>query len=229
MRHLAIILALLITSFTTSWAQESAENRLDEVIELRGQAKELSILKEGWSAYKLGDYKAALNLWMPLAETGNPSAQVFIGLMYDQGHAVEQDKNEAEKWYALASEQEHASAKWRLALLYFHGSGITQDLQKAAKLYHSAAKQGDVYSQKQLGILYSKGLGVSKDNILAYSWFHIAGENGFGLAQKFENEIELEMTPEETVIALSMAKNCIQSSYTECGWALGSKNKSTTD
>ena len=220
MKHLGIILALLITATNSSWAQESAEERLKEVIEQQGQAKDLETLKQGWGAYKLGDYEAAISLWMPLAETGNASAQVFIGLMYNQGHSVDQDRNEAAKWYALASEQGHASAKWRLAMLYYHGSGLTKDYQKAVNLYHSAAKQGDVYSQKALGVMYSKGFGVLKDNVIAYSWFLIASENGYTLAQKFQNELAIEMTSEETTIAKAMAERCMHSNYIECGWAL---------
>ena len=219
MRHLSIILALLIMSSTTSWAQNSAEERLAEVVELQGKAKELKTLKQAWTAYKLRDYEAAFGLWMPLAETGNPSAQVFIGIMYNQGHALEQDNNEAKKWYSLASEQGYIPAKWRLAMLYYHGSGITQDYQKAGDLYHSAAKQGDVYSQKILGDMYRKGFGVPKDNVMAYSWFYIARDNGFKLAQKYQNQIAEEMTPEETVIAQAMAKECMHSGYTKCGWA----------
>ena len=222
MKQLFLLLALLITSATISRAQESAEERLSGVIELQGQAKELKILGQAWSAYKSGDTEVALGLWAPLAEMGNPSAQVFMGLMYNQGDAVEQDMKETTKWYALASEQGNVPATWRLAILYYHGSGVTQDYQKAAELYHSAAKQGDVYSQKALGVMYRKGLGVPKDNVIAYSWFHIASESGFTLAKNYQNEMSHKMTPEEIVIAQAVAKNCVQSNYTKCGWLLSS-------
>ena len=226
MKILRFIIALLIILPTISWAQESAEDRLNDVVKLQDKAKEIKSLKKAWSAYKLGDYESALGLWMPLAETGNASAQVFIGLMYNQGHAVDQNKSEAAKWYALASEQGHVPAKWRLAMLYYHGSGFTQDYQKAAHLYHSAARQGDAYSQKALGIMYSEGLGVLKDNILAYAWFHIAYENGFKLAQKLETQMTIEMSVEEITIARDIAKECIRSSYKKCGWTLSSEDAS---
>ena len=88
MKHLSTILILFMISFTPSLAQESAEERLNEVIGIQELAKELKTLKQGWGAYKLGDYEDAFSIWMPLAETGNPSAQVFIGLLYNQGHGV---------------------------------------------------------------------------------------------------------------------------------------------
>ena len=229
MKHLSIILALLISSATASWAQGSSEEQLNNIIELQGKAKELKILRQAWGAYKLENYDVALSLWMPLAEAGNPSAQVFIGLMYNQGNGVEQDENEASKWYALASEQDYAPAKWRLAMLYYHGSGLTQSYQKAADLYHSAAKQGDVYSQKALGEMYSQGFGVPKDNIIAYSWFNIANGNGFKLAQNYQKKIAKDMTPEETFIAEALAEKCKRSSYKNCGWLLAAESYPAKD
>ena len=224
MRNLGIILGLFIMSFTTSWAQESTEERLNEVIDQREEANELQVLQEGWSSYKLEDYETAHKLWMPLAEIGNPSAQVLIGLMYNQGHASELDINEAAKWYYLASKQGQTAAKWRLAMLYYHGSGLIQSYQKAAELYHSAAKQGDVYSQKALGIMYSKGFGVPNDSIIAYSWLQIATNNGLKIAQKYQNQIAVQMTIEEITIAKAMATECIHSGYTKCGWILSSES-----
>ena len=229
MKHLAFILSLLIACTTASWAQEDAEERLNEVIELQTHTKALKTLRQGWSNYKIGDYEEAFGLWMPLAEEGNSSAQVSIGLMYNQGHGVEENESEAAKWYTLASKQGYAPAKWRLAMLHYHGSGLEQNYKKAADLYHSAAKQGDVYSQKALGIMYSGGLGVPKDTVLAYSWFHVAYQNGFKLAQNFQNKIAAKMTPEEISIAQTMAKQCMNSNYTSCGWALSSTDGSIKD
>jgi hypothetical protein len=229
MKQISIIIALLISISTASWPQNSAEVRLDAVIKTQDQAKDLKTLKQGWSAYNLGNYEAALSLWMPLAEMGNPSAQVFIGLMHNQGHAVEQNINKAVKWYALASDQGHAPAKWRLAILYYHGSGLTKDYQKAAEFFYSAAKLGDTYSQKALGLMYSKGFGIPKNNVLAYSWLNIASGNGFELASKLQNEIIKEMSPKEAAEATLIAKGCINSGYKNCGWELSATDETIKD
>ena len=229
MRQMSLSIILLITISTAAWPQNTAEVRLDAVIKIQDQAKDLKTLKQGWSAYDLGNYEAALSLWMPLAEMGNPSAQVFIGLMHNQGHAVEQNINNAVKWYALASDQGHAPAKWRLAILYYHGSGLTQDYQKAAELFHSAAKLGDTYSQKALGLMYSKGFGVPKNDMLAYSWLDIAGINGFKLASQLQNEIIKQMLPEEVAKAKSKAEECINSGYKNCGWERSAANEAVKD
>ena len=229
MRYIVTIFALLIWSYNTSWAQENAEERLNEIIDQQEQVEDLKILKKAWDAYKLKDYEIALGLWMPLAEMGNPSAQVFIGLMYNQGNAVKQDRIEAAKWYTLASEQDYTPAKWRLAMLYYHGAGLTQSYQKAANLYHSAARRGDAYSQKALGVMYSQGFGVPKDNIMSYSWLHISSSNGFELAHEYQKKIAKNMSPEEIIIAEAMAKDCKHSNYENCGWASKFNIKPTED
>ena len=229
MRQLFLNIILLITISTAAWPQNSAEVRLDAIIKTQDQAKDLKALKQGWSAYKLRNYEAALSLWMPLAEMGNPSAQVFIGLMHNKGNAVEQNINTAVKWYTLASDQGHAPAKWRLAILYYHGLGLTKDYQKAAELFHSAAKLGDTYSQKTLGLMYSKGFGVPKNNMLAYSWFDIASSNGFKLASQLQNEIIKQMLPEEAAEAKAKAEECINSGYKNCGWERGADNEAVKD
>ena len=221
MKHISIILALLILLTNMSFAQEPANERLDKIVEAQEKAKELKTLNNGWAAYKLEDYEAAFDLWLPLAEQENSSAQVLIGLMYSQGHAVEQNSLEAAKWYALAADQGHTPEKWRIAILYYHGNGVPQDYQKAAELYHSAAKQGDTYSQKALSVMYSNGFGVSKDNIVAYSWLHIARENGLRLAENYQLDSINEMTPEEISLAQIMAEDCMRSNYSKCGWQTG--------
>jgi hypothetical protein len=48
--------------------------------------------EEGFAAYKRGDYVTALKEWRPLANAGNPIAQVALGGMYTNGHGVPLDK-----------------------------------------------------------------------------------------------------------------------------------------
>ena len=55
-------------------------------------------------------------------------AQFHLGLMYDFGKGVPQDRTEAAKWFHLAAEQGHAPAQSFLGLLYmWGGEGVTQN------------------------------------------------------------------------------------------------------
>ena len=53
-------------------------------------------------AYAQGDYKKAHELFLPLAQRGDPDAQFHLGLMYDNGLGVKQDQAVAEQWYNRA-------------------------------------------------------------------------------------------------------------------------------
>jgi hypothetical protein len=59
-------------------------------------------IDRGDAAYKQGDYGTALREWRPLAERGNPGAQLNLGFMYDNGYGVPQDVVRAHMWYDIA-------------------------------------------------------------------------------------------------------------------------------
>ena len=65
-------------------------------------------LDDGRDAYQRGDYAAALRLLRPLADSGNPDAQVFIGMSYEFGDGVMKDTAQAVKWYRQAAAEGQA-------------------------------------------------------------------------------------------------------------------------
>jgi TPR repeat protein len=56
-------------------------------------------LEDGYAAYKLGDYAAAMSYWRPLADQGNAWAQDNLGVMYLDGQGVAQDYAQALVWF----------------------------------------------------------------------------------------------------------------------------------
>ncbi len=59
----------------------------------------------GVEAWGRGDYDAALQEFLPLAEQGHGQAQVNLGIMYSQGQGVSKDYVTAYMWYTLAASQ----------------------------------------------------------------------------------------------------------------------------
>ena len=47
----------------------------------------------------IGDYTRALAICRKAADTGDPSAQNVLGVMYAQGHGAMQDDTEAVEWF----------------------------------------------------------------------------------------------------------------------------------
>jgi len=74
-----------------------------------GEQARADSLADAEHAYAAGDYAKAIELFRPLAEQGNASAQGSLGLMYGLGQGVQKDYVEAEKWFRLAVEQSRAS------------------------------------------------------------------------------------------------------------------------
>lgn len=72
---------------------------------------------EGQARFSGGDYKGAYEVWLPLAEKGQARAQYSLGVLFQQGLGVEQDSQEAERWFARAAEQGYAPAAAALRAL----------------------------------------------------------------------------------------------------------------
>jgi TPR repeat protein len=83
--------------------------------------------EDGVTAFNRRDYATAVKLWRPLAEQGNPNAQVRLGDIYLDGLGVPQDYAEMAKWYRLAAEQGAADAQAVLGSAYAEGTGVARN------------------------------------------------------------------------------------------------------
>jgi TPR repeat protein len=97
------------------------------------------------------------------AAGGNVQAQYTLGLMYEQGYGITQDKSRAALCYRKAAEKGHVQAQYRLGYLYYHGQGVPRNLRQAAEWYAKAAEQRDVPAQADLGNMHLVGESVPKD------------------------------------------------------------------
>jgi uncharacterized protein len=96
------------------------------------------------------------------AAGGNVSAQYMLGLMYEQGYGVVQDKYQAAWCYREAAEKGHVQAHYRLGCLYYHGQEMLRDLQEAAAWSGKGAEQGDPEAQAAIENMHSIGESVHK-------------------------------------------------------------------
>ncbi len=108
-----------------------------------GNTSDDSRFSSGLAYFNEGDYAAALLLWQPLAEAGHSDAQHNLGIMYYNGHGVEQSYEEALKWFRLAVEQGADRTALSLAAIYAEGHGVEPDLLEAYKWVHIAMAQQD--------------------------------------------------------------------------------------
>ncbi len=76
------------------------------------------------------------------AEEGNAKAQCDLGYMYNVGIRVEQNYEEAVKWYRKAAVQGNADAQFNLGVMYDNGTGVEQDTDEAIRWFRRAARKG---------------------------------------------------------------------------------------
>jgi hypothetical protein len=132
------------------------------------------------------DQDVASKSWTQAAETctaaavnGNASAQRNLASLYDHGHGVHGNDDDAARWYGKAANGGDREAMYQLAIDYEHGHGVKKDETAAAQWYAHAADAGHPLAQYALGEAYEKGhLGLNKDKAKALDWYRKAAAQG---------------------------------------------------
>lgn len=90
-------------------------------------------------AYDRADLRTVLNFWLPSAESGDATAQNYVGEIYERGLGVPPDYAKAAEWYRRAAEQGDQRAMANLGALYERGLGVPADKVQAINWYRRAA------------------------------------------------------------------------------------------
>lgn len=155
---------------------------------------------------------------LTLAQDGDAESQYMLGTMFQEGNGLPQDFTEAAKWYLLAAEQNNASAQLNLAAMHYLGNGVPQDYQAAYKWSRLSAIQSNASAQFTLGLLYMFGDAVEQNNIKSHMQYNIAFANGAKDAEGARDTVAETMTKEDIAQAQTMARECMESAYEDCGW-----------
>ena len=97
--------------------------------------KQLSIMEEGEKYYKSGEYSKSRVFLQQAAESGNPTANYYMALMYENGNGVSADSRKAFKYMKQAAECGYAKAYFPLAEMYRNGLGTEANRAQAKKWY----------------------------------------------------------------------------------------------
>ena len=66
--------------------------------------------------------------------------------------------------------------------------------------------------------MYLLGNGVIEDYVLAYMWLKVSAANGNVSAAEARNRISALMSNDQITQAQALARQCINSNYTDCGY-----------
>ena len=174
------------------------------------------LLVIGFSGVVSGQDEADFYETKRLAERGLAFAQVNLGLMYDLGVGVPENKAEAARWYRLAAEQGYASGQYNLGLMYDLGEGVPGNDAEAVRWYGLAAEQGNALAQTNLGLMYANGEGVPQTNAIAYMWWSVAAAQGNESARGNRDIVADRLAPDQLARGQDMATRCFESDYQDC-------------
>lgn len=107
-------------------------------------------MQQAQAHFDVGEYEAALALWLPLARQGVARAQGSLGACLVGGLGVEADAVTGVKWLQAAATQGDAQSQRNLAHAYFKGDGAPASEFDAEFWYRRAAEQGDAEAQDML-------------------------------------------------------------------------------
>ena len=122
------------------------------------------------AAAQRGDYVAAVNIVIPLAEAGNADAQLFLATSYSLGLGQPQDDAWAYKWYRAAMKSGHPYAHEAMGLFFGkfvskYERGNRQDIaefrtaeQKMIAVIEVPARTGDHFAQFIFGLILADWL-----------------------------------------------------------------------
>lgn len=77
-----------------------------------------SVEEDPLNAFNSGDYKTSLKLWMLEVETGDSSAQNYLGIQYYLDLGIERNIKQAFYWYEKTAKAGNPEAQRNLGTLY---------------------------------------------------------------------------------------------------------------
>lgn len=105
---------------------------------IRTDAQDCQIRGGEYAALDPSSYEASLARWLPIAEGGDPQAQNFVGVIYEQRLATPQPEKAA-PWYRQAAELGYGPAQINLSRFYENGlGGLPRDPEAAVAWYSRA-------------------------------------------------------------------------------------------
>ena len=130
----------------TAWRRSMTRIALAVALAAAVAAAGRADFDSGAAAYRAGDFAAALEAFVPLAENGDARAQFTLGYMHQFGQGVPQSAARAAQWYRRAAEQDHAGAQYNLGQFYQDGRGVEHDPVRAYMWFDLASEGGVAFA-----------------------------------------------------------------------------------
>ena len=153
---------------------------------------------QGIASFRSGRFAEAYRDWTGAAAAGSGRAARLLGVMYDSGEGVPQDRGQALRWYERAAELGDVGGMFNVAVSYDSGTGIVRDAATAARWYARAAARHFGRAEYNLALMYESGDGVRRSPAAAARLFRDAAGDGIAAARSHlpvTREVTLQLPP----------------------------------
>lgn len=122
---------------------------------------------KGRELYKAGKYTESMITLKKAVEESDAWAAALIGAIYGNGgDGIEQNTNNAVKWYNKAKEMGYPASDAFFAMRYYYGDGVPKNDKKAYQLIHAIENldvEDDDIIPNIASLFYIRGIGTPKD------------------------------------------------------------------
>jgi len=134
---------------------------------------------EGQHLYEAGDYAAALQAWLPLAEAGDREALYEVGFLYRSGKGAKADRERGKNYILEAAKRGYGPAQGDLASSADPFGASEDEASQREAVYWAirAAANGDAWGYNTLAGAYCDGDGVDRNPVLADIWLYLIFSN----------------------------------------------------
>lgn len=164
-------------------------------------------VRAGIEAWQKGDTAAAVSIWRPLAEAGDPDASFNLGQAYRLGRGVVIDLAQAQNWLERAARKGHVDAQTTLGLLMFQNGNRVS----AMRWLNLAAEAGEARALLMVGTALYNGDGVPADPIKAYAYVSRAAAQGLAPAKATLADMDAIMPLDQRKRGVALAQEMVAS------------------
>ncbi|WP_439534075.1 SPOR domain-containing protein [Polymorphobacter sp.] len=160
-------------------------------------------ISNGVRLWQRGEWAAAVRMWQPFADGGNPDAMYNIGQARKLGRGLPRDEVQARAWFRRAAERGHRPAQANLGILLFQ----LGEKPEALRWLKTAADAGEPRAQYVYGVASWNGDGVARSLTIAYAYLARAADQGLEEAASALNRLTPRITPAERAAGWAMASS----------------------
>ena len=156
-------------------------------------------IDEAYGAFQRGRYLTAMELALPRAQLGDPSAQTLVAEILDRGLGVKRNREQAMFWYEQSANGGDPTGMFKYAILLMERSGSKEDRKKADELMKKSADLGNASAQFNYAQVLVADSPGEKGLREALPYYEKSAEQGIADAQYAVSQIYLNLKdlPEE--------------------------------